>query len=144
LDDENTAAVSAVVGCDGERKQRYRHSRLTFKIGRRTSCGDSVPAVACATEAGVVEFDASRYQFRRRGKAVFGRGLAVDLDRVMAHEAGHWLGLSHHNAAGSLMNDTLGNVKCIDDELVYRLNAAVHASKPFSTPQALLYSPSTK
>jgi hypothetical protein len=107
-----------------------------------TGCGD---AVGCWNANGVIQFDAKNYRYYidDPSKVLVGRGpTAVDLSRVLAHEAGHWIGLDHVSTPFGLMSEYYEETRCIDDATYARLNSIVtgEAEAPVrQTGEALRY-----
>lgn len=106
-------------------------------------CGSRQGAVACwnGTDRIVMNLDEFSFYAGNLGEPLLGTASRqVDLVRVFTHEVGHWLGVGHLDAEGSIMSAHFADARCIDDLAAARLNdIAAGLEKPSRTPETLLY-----
>ena len=112
--------------------------RVRFRDGP-TACGDDPNVIACRSDLELTEYNARDYRFVVPGTrpVTIGSGsLEVDLQHVVAHEMGHWIGLSHIERGQSLMSSSMENSRCIDTQTVDRLLAQGDGAGEAKFPQA--------
>ena len=112
--------------------------RVRFRNGL-TACGDDKNVIACRSDLELTEYNARDYRFTvdEVGSVDIGSGaIDVDLQHVVAHEMGHWIGLSHIDKGQSLMSSSMEDSRCIDKRTVDSL--LVQNNKPLKVqfPQA--------
>jgi hypothetical protein len=107
-----------------------------------TLCGPDDNIVGCEPNEFSIELNAGAYKFVRpdTGKAIFGKGLPVDLQIVLLHELGHWAGIQQHlTTSKNIMDPYLTESHCIDFADVSALANVTKSTQPFASPQPLLY-----
>lgn len=112
--------------------------RVRFRDGP-TACGDDPNVIACRSDLELTEYNARDYRFVVSGtnQVAIGNGpLEVDLQHVIAHEMGHWIGLSHIERGQSLMSSSMENSRCIDTQTVDSLLAQGVGTGVAKFPQA--------
>jgi hypothetical protein len=105
-----------------ERREAAR-IRVRFRDGP-TSCGNDSNVIACRSDVELTEYNARDYRFviMAAGQETIGTGaIDVDLDHVIAHEMGHWIGLGHIDSGQSLMASSMEDSRCIDMRTVNSL-----------------------
>ena len=124
----------------GEHMARGELSRIRvrFRAGP-TACGDDQNVIACRSDLELTEYNARDFRFVAPGTSpvIIGTGsLGVDLQHVIAHEMGHWIGLSHIEKGQSLMSSSMESSRCIDTQTVNRLLAQSDGTGEAKLPQA--------
>lgn len=112
--------------------------RVRFRDGP-TACGDDPNVIACRSDLELTEYNARDYRFVVPGTSQVDIGtgsLEVDLQHVIAHEMGHWIGLSHIESGQSLMSSSMENSRCIDTRTVDSLLAQGVGKGVTKLPQA--------
>lgn len=112
--------------------------RVRFRNGP-TACGDDPNVIACRSDLELTEYNARDFRFVVLGtnQVDIGSGaLKVDLQHVIAHEMGHWIGLSHIERGQSLMSSSMENSRCIDTQTVESLLAQGVGAEMAKFPQA--------
>ncbi|WP_192819862.1 matrixin family metalloprotease [Janthinobacterium sp. HH01] len=112
--------------------------RVRFRDGP-TACGDDTNVIACRPDLELTEYNARDYRYVVPGtsQADIGAGdLEVDLQHVIAHEMGHWIGLNHIDRGQSLMSSSMENSRCIDMQTVDSLYAQGAGTGVEKFPQA--------
>ncbi len=112
--------------------------RVRFRDGP-TACGDDPNVIACRSDLELTEYNARDYRFLAPGSSQVDIGtgsLEVDLQHVIAHEMGHWIGLSHIERGQSLMSSSMENSRCIDTRTVDSLLAQGARTGVAKLPQA--------
>lgn len=112
--------------------------RVRFRDGP-TACGDDPNVIACRSDLELTEYNARDYRFVVPGSSQVDIGtgsIEVDLQHVIAHEMGHWIGLSHIETGQSLMSSSMENSRCIDTRTVDSLLAQGEGTGVTKFPQA--------
>lgn len=108
-----------------------------------TSCGHDNNIVGCESSEFMLELNAARYKFVKHGtgQSLFGRGtLPVDLQVVLLHELGHWVGIQRHLASPrNIMSAYLNDAHCIDETVVTALANATQVPANQGRPLPLYY-----
>lgn len=121
-------------------------AQLAFRLTPLEGCPAGANTVACESSALKIELNAKDYRFvSRPGNQRLGRGKRdVDLQHVLTHEIGHWIGIGHLDEPGSIMNEAMSQSRCIDTAATHAINILAAGGRyPVKTPQAFLYEPST-
>lgn len=112
--------------------------RVRFRDGP-TACGDDPNVIACRSDLELTEYNVRNYRFRVEGEAPVDIGsgpIDVNLQHVIAHEMGHWIGLKHINKGQSLMSSSMEDSRCIDVPTVDGLLAQDGEPSKAEFPQA--------
>ena len=108
-----------------------------------TSCGPDDNIVGCEANEFLLEVNAARYKFIEHGtqRPLFGHGnIAVDLQVVLMHELGHWVGIQRHLATPrNIMSAYLSDAHCIDEAVVQALATATEVAAAQTHGRALFY-----
>lgn len=125
--------------CGGEIAQgEVSKIRVRFRDGP-TACGDDSNVIACRADLELTEYNVRDYRFvvagNSQGNLGFG-SLEIDLQHVVAHEMGHWIGLSHIERGQSLMSSSMEKSRCIDTQTVDSLFVQGLGSEGPTFPQA--------
>jgi hypothetical protein len=94
--------------------------------------------IACRSDR-IIELNGGDFAFMAHAsdRKLFGSGAAqADLLKVMTHEAGHWIGLTHLGGT-SIMAEKSNSARCINDQTVDAL-LAPFKKETFTTKSALL------
>jgi len=126
--------------------QLPRTSRAYLKIkldNGYTTCGPDDNIVGCESNEFLLELNAARYKFVKHGTAqsLFGHGnILVDLQIVLMHELGHWVGIQKHfRTPRNIMSAYLSDAHCIDEAVVKALATATQSPINQTSSQALYY-----
>jgi len=143
--DPRMMVVRNGLGCPapGDHVQAKDISQVTVKLrGGLTSClnnGKRDPNIIACEKSDQVELDTGDFAFvsHESEDILFGKGnRQVDLLRVVAHELGHWIGLSHLQPG--IMAADFPEADCINDAVVDRLLGAVN-NKQSAQQSTLIY-----
>jgi hypothetical protein len=108
-----------------------------------TSCGPDDNIVGCESNEFLLELNANRYKFVEHGteRSLFGHGtVPVDLQIVLMHELGHWVGIQQHLATPrNIMSAYLSDARCIDEAVVEALANVTQLPAVPSHGHALYY-----
>jgi ankyrin repeat protein len=126
--------------------QMPRASRAYMKIkldDGYTTCGPDDNIVGCESNEFLLEMNASRYRFVEHGteRPLLGHGsILVDLQIVLMHEFGHWVGIQQHlGTPHNIMSAYLSDALCIDEAVVQALANSTQPNSAQAHPQALFY-----
>jgi hypothetical protein len=119
-------------------------ARLKIKIiDGYTSCGPDDNIVGCEANEFLLELNASSYKFVDHGsdRPLFGHGsIPVDLQVVLMHELGHWVGIQQHLATPhNIMSAYLTDAQCIDAAVVEVLERVTQPLPIVQTKARALY-----
>jgi hypothetical protein len=108
-----------------------------------TSCGPDDNIVGCEANEFLMEVNAARYKFVEHGteRPLFGHGnVTVDLQVILMHELGHWVGIQQHLATPrNIMSAYLSDAHCIDEAVVQALATVTEVPAAQTHGRALFY-----
>jgi hypothetical protein len=112
--------------CRATTASNDREMVLHFRWARdEAPCSGEADAIACWNGADLISMNLRDFSFYAGdvGSVVLGTAPhQVDLVRVFAHEAGHWLGLGHLNSGTSIMQTKFSHALCLDNLTLSKLN----------------------
>ncbi|WP_348632691.1 matrixin family metalloprotease [Rhizobium leguminosarum] len=111
-------------------------------LNKDTTCGSNPEIVACEPDRLHVELSGKNYTFRgTSGEPLFGTGKrSADMQTVLLHEIGHWIGLGHTAVGEGVMSGSLQYARCVDNEAIGSLaRIASGQAKPADQKFALKY-----